>query len=202
MDAFEWSPSEETLKIVSQAGYSESTISNAVIQYREFAQENPTLALKTDKDFYLYLRTLYIDESEKVEKRFKRVGVKWRPSEQEITKLLELGYWNDLVDNQLMFFALQEDEEYRIIKSRFNVFRAYLSRRIPIPLLYSDIETWAPTKVLLAYFNAELGVAPKTIFNKISGFKEEFLKTGNSAQYLPMYIYSNLGGQSLPALRI
>ncbi|NIB44324.1 hypothetical protein HBA55_32310 [Pseudomaricurvus alkylphenolicus] len=169
--------------MLKQVGYSTEFINNALKQYQQFHG----LQDQSDRAFVAYLRSSDVEQSYQSEEGV-RISTQWYPSQSEMQTLLNAGYWQELIDNQLAPFLFGEYHSPDVVLSQFSLFRAFLRRRIPLEGL--DINSWYPSKVLRGVVSTELMVEHSDYPVFFEAFQRAFRASEAGSRLIPKYFYN------------
>ena len=139
-----YTPSEETVNVLRQAGYDSALLASAIEEFAELQTRFSTFVDATDKGFFIHVKTKYVKDSIAVDKNL-NPGTSWRPGNEEIKALEGEGYWQALIDDALGDFLFRP-QAAGIVISRFALFRSYLRRYFPLESAEepSDMMAWEP----------------------------------------------------------
>lgn len=183
----QWEPDSETMLVLQQAGYSQEILNQALGRYQNYCTNMPEYYEKTDKDFVLFLRSTWIDQSLAVENKINDLKT-WRPTARENEKLHELGYWPELIENQLSFFVEQGNHNGRVIISKFALFKSFIRHRVPVNNI--TLENWYPSKALIATIYTELLVYEDTFIYFFDIFLQLAEEKSVPGHLVPRFFYS------------
>jgi hypothetical protein len=182
-----WTPSDETLRVLKQVGYSDQLLGKSIVDYRKGGSGFPSRRTNTDHDFFSFLRHTLPLESTSIEARLQSLSG-FSLTKLQSEELIGMGYCSEIIDNQVAHFVLEECQNGAAIVSRYGLFKDYLKRRIPLSSL--DPASWYPSKALVGTIFTELLVNE----NEFNLFFDSFLaavEKRNVASYLlPTFFFN------------
>lgn len=138
-----WRPTQETSRVLSQIGYTKTTIESALPEFSILSEGEDCLFSKTDKDFVLFLRCYNSKASRSIEEKLITFN-DWSPSSYDVSQLVDEGYWELLIYEQLVYFKAQY-QSTRLIRWHFGLFRYFLRKTRPItscPIDEWEVPNW------------------------------------------------------------
>lgn len=182
-----WAPSSETLLVLKQVGYSRKLLETAITEYQKNISRFSISSLNADNEFFSFLRRNWPRESNEVDARHRSVSG-FLLTKAQLKELIGLGYWLEVVDNQLAHFVLDENQHNPIIVSRYGLFKDYLKRRVPLGNL--SPESWYPTKALVGTIFTELLVNEKDFDLFFDNFLEAVERRDVATHLLPRFFFN------------
>ena len=171
-----YTPSEETVNVLRQAGYDSALLASAIEEFADLQMRFSTLVDATDKGFFTHVKTKYVKESMAVDKNL-NPGTSWRPGNEEIKTLEGEGYWQALINDALGDFLFRSQPP-GIVISRFALFRSYLRRYFPLASAEepADVLKWEPAPFLKKLIWQKLTIKSETYHFFLSYFRQLAVK--------------------------
>ncbi|WP_339673895.1 hypothetical protein [Dasania marina] len=182
-----WKPSSEAQLVLRQIGYPSTLIETAIAEYQSAISKRPGYCMSRDHDFVTFLRTRFFRQSVVIEAKHRKIGL-WQPTTLQYKELEDLGYWKEVIDNQLSHFIFDGNQSTEIVISKYGLFKDYLQRRVPIANL--DISNWRPSKSLTATIFTELIVYEEDFDLFFVDFLALAKKRGVESHLLPRFFFS------------
>lgn len=166
-----WQPSHETLRVLSQMGYTDSDLQSSVLEFGKILDKGD-LFLPTDKDFVLFIRCYKSNKSESIERKLLSFE-EWKPTQKEVDQLLKEGYWELLIFEQLIYFKSRY-RSTKIIQSHFGLFRNFLRRQNQ--LTKCSVDSWTPPSWLLRIIKNDFSFDDQCLRELTPEFKKSCVK--------------------------
>lgn len=174
------------MRVLAQMGYDADVLRRVRQEYLELIADFPALTEPTDQAFAIHLRARETKTTAQIRKRL-ATHVYWMPSKAEIRRLVEEGYWPEIIEHILLIFKIEALEKTVISESKFAVFRRFLRRSLPLPTQHP--EEWVPNTHFKSLVEQRLLIESHhySAFWKL--LERSFLKTGAKPQLKPKYCY-------------
>lgn len=181
-----YSPSNETITVLLQAGYDNRLINKAIDEFSQILLAYPDLIKPTDKEFYAHLKIRNIKKSYEIESNFD-AGTAWRPGVDEMKRLESEGYWEEIINDLLGDFIFRPQSDGLVI-SKFALFRAYLRKKYP--LHNHNINEWRPDSYLLKLIELRMFLREVELEKIYPHFRKSVLTKQVPGTRIPRYFFN------------